>query len=259
MELCGKRVFPIGLGTWKMGGGYWTPDRSKDEMYISAIKYAISRGINVIDTAEMYGGGHTEELVGRAVEDWEDIVVITKVWPTNLKHVKRQALKSLERLGAKEIDLYLVHWPPQDVTVEEVIRDMNDLVDQGIVRCIGVSNFDEKLLRRSIEASRREIEVDEVEFNVFTRPRVVDYAREMGVKVVAYSPLSRGEIVGEQNLRDIGKKYGKTEVQVSLNYLSREALPIPKAVKREHIDEIVGSVGFSLSPEDIARIGSLAR
>ncbi|MEM0373370.1 MAG: aldo/keto reductase [Sulfolobaceae archaeon] len=261
-KLCEKKVSPIGLGTWMMGGGFWQPEYSQDDKVIEIITYAIERGINVIDTAEMYGGGHTEELVGKAIKDFDrdEIFVITKVWPTNLEpeSLKKSARKSLERLNSKYIDALLIHWPNPSIPLEKSIRAMEQLVDDGIVNCIGVSNFDVNLIKEAMNYTRKyEIKINEIEYNVINKTAerdVIPFCEKNNIVIIAYTPLAKGRVKDLKILEEIGKKYSKTPIQVALNYLIRRSLPIPKASKKEHINEILGSLGWSLTDEDYETI-----
>jgi diketogulonate reductase-like aldo/keto reductase len=264
MRLCDKEVSQLGLGTWGMGGGYWAPDYSRDDFYVSAIRYAYERGIRVFDTAEMYGGGHSEELVGRALADVaDDVIIVSKVWPNHFRYddLIRSAEASRRRLGVRAIDLYLLHWPSSEVPLRESIKALEDLIDMGVIRCMGVSNFDRRLLEEAMGLARRhEVVADEVEYSVYNKwaeRELVPFARERDVTIIAYSPLGRGSIASDERLRRIGVKYGKTSVQVALNYLLRSSIPIPKASRKEHIDEILGAVGWSLSEEDYNYLRSL--
>jgi diketogulonate reductase-like aldo/keto reductase len=265
VKLCDKNVSQIGFGTWKMGGGFWTPDYSRDSHYVEILKYVINNGINLIDTAEMYGGGHAEELVGKAIKgfDRENIFIITKVWPNHLRYedVIKSAKESLRRLDTKYIDLYLIHWPNPSIPLNETISAMENLVDQGIVRCIGVSNFDVKLLSEAITLTRKyEIVANEMEYSVNNKSAesdIIPFCEKNNIKVIAYSPLARGNVKNNKILEEIGRKYGKTAIQVALNYLIKRSIPIPKASTKDHVDEILGSLGWSLSDEDYERIRKL--
>ncbi|MGC9105863.1 MAG: aldo/keto reductase [Thermoprotei archaeon] len=253
-ELCDKRVFPIGYGTWGIGGGYWRRDESKDMEWVEAIRYALSRGINVIDTAEMYGDGHAEELVGRAIKEFdrEKLVIITKVWPNHLEpsKLKAAANASLKRLGLKYVDLLLIHWPNPSIPLKETIRAMEELVDQGSVYCIGVSNFEGELFEEAIySTSKYEIEANEVLYNVLERraeQTVLPIAEKNKVKVIAYSPLAQGRIYSDERVQSLAKRLGVTPTNLALAYLVPRALPIPKAEKKEHIDDIISSVNTVL-------------
>ena len=253
-ELCDKKVFPIGFGTWRIGGGYWTRDTSRDKEWVEAIRYALERGINVIDTAEMYGDGHAEELVGMAIKglDREKLVIITKVWPNHLEPSKLKAstMASLRRLEVKYVDLLLIHWPNPRVPLKESIRAMEELVDEGHVNCIGVSNFEGQLFEEAITSvSKYEIEANEVEYNVLNRKAeetVIPIAEREGVKVIAYSPLAQGAIYTDKRVLELAKKLNVTPTALALAYVKVKSLPIPKAERREHIDEIVKSADYDL-------------
>ncbi len=261
MRLCDKEVTPIGLGTWGMGGGFWTPDYSNDEAYVEAIRYAYERGLRLFDTAEMYGGGHTEELVGRALRGVQDeVLIISKVWPNHLRHddLIRSAINSRARLGIKAIDLYLIHWPSTEVPIIESIRAMEELIERGVIRCMGVSNFDVRLLEEAMAAARKyEVVADEVEYSIYHREPerdLIPFARRNNVTIIAYSPLGKGSVARDRRLVEIAGRYGATPVQVALSYLKRSSIPIPKASRREHIDEIAGALRLELSDDDYEAI-----
>lgn len=264
---CFKRVGcvpAIGLGTWGVGGGFWNADTSRDAEWIDAIKYAIERGIKLIDTAEMYGGGHAEELVGRAIRGFarDELFIITKVWPSHARYddVIKSAEASASRLGTY-IDLYLLHWPSDTVPICETIKAFEALVDRGVIRYFGVSNFSLSQLQEA-EACAKKYEVAAVQnhFSLYNRRDemdVIPYAQANGIMYVAYTPLEKGALARDLLLAEIGRKYGATAIQVALAwYVKRGVVPIPKAERRSHIDEIAGALGIELSDEDFARISS---
>ncbi len=265
MRFCDKEVSQIGFGTWGIGGGFWAPDYSRDEESVATIRYAYERGFRLFDTAEMYGGGHSEELVGQALRDvQDDVVIVSKVWPNHLRYddLVRSAEASRRRLGVRSIDLYLIHWPNPEVPIQESISAMEDLIDRGVIRCMGVSNFDVRLLQEAMQAARKyEVVADEVEYSVYNRDPERDllpFVKRNGVALIAYSPLGRGRALRDSRLASIGAKYGRTAIQVALNYLvQRGAIPIPKASSREHVDELWGALGWALSAEDVEAISRL--
>ncbi|EWG06730.1 MAG: aldo/keto reductase [Candidatus Aramenus sulfurataquae] len=255
MKLCGKEVPPLGLGTWKMGGGYFSPSYERDQEDVEAIRYALSRGIRIIDTAEMYGGGHAEELVGRAIKgfDREEIVIITKVWPNHLRYndVINSAKASLRRLQVEYIDLYLIHWPSSEVPLSETLSAMEKLKEENLVRCVGVSNFDLPLLKEAQKYAK--IEADEVEYNLYNlspERELIPYCQSQGVHVIAYSPLAQGKVIKDKRVVELAKKYGKPPSAIALNYLMKRSIPIPKASNKAHLDEALEALSFSLSKED---------
>ncbi|CAB48957.1 aldo/keto reductase [Pyrococcus abyssi] len=257
------KVTAIGMGTWGIGGKEF-PDYSKDRESIEALRYGLELGINLIDTAEFYGAGHSEELVGKAIEGFnrEEIFIVSKVWPTHFGYesAKKAARASAKRLGTY-IDLYLLHWPGDTwKKIEETLHALEELVDEGLIRYIGVSNFDLELLRRSQEAMRKyEIVVNQVKYSLMDRTPeetgLLDYMKREGITLMAYTPLEKGILARNKCLAEIGKRYGKTSAQVALNYLIWEenVVAIPKASNKDHIKENFGAMGWRLSREDRER------
>ena len=142
----GPSISVIGYGAWEAGGMAWGPN-PPDNQTISSMRAAVDSGINWIDTAEVYGGGRSEELVGRALEGTRDVMVFTKVAPHpqgsgfDPSGVRAAAEKSLNRLSREAIDLLQLHWPDRATPVEETWEAMSALVDEGLVHAIGVSNL----------------------------------------------------------------------------------------------------------------------
>ena len=256
-RLSGKKVFPIGFGTWGMGG-WMLPDTREDRVQIDAIKFALKNGINAIDTAELYGRGHAEELVAQAIRgvDRESIHITSKVWPTHLNRsgIINAVTKSLERLQTKYLDLYLIHFPNPLANMKEAIGTMEELVDSGKIRSFGVSNFLVGDMKKAIEATKKyEIEANQIEYNVLDRDperELIPFCEENKVKIIAYTPLAKGSVAKSKELIEVAKKYEKTPVQVALNYLMRNSFPIPMSTDKGHIKEIIGSAGWKLKDAD---------
>ena len=256
-QLCGIQVSSIGLGTWGMGGGQRS-DPSGDRNHIEAIRYAIDSGINVIDTAEMYGGGHTEEVVGEAIKGYEreNLFIISKVWNTNLRHdsVIQSARKSLTRLNTPYLDLYLIHWPNPSIPIEETISAMEELYAEGLVRHIGVSNFNVAQLEEAMDSAKHTtICANQVEYNYGTREiekDLIPFCEKNGVDVIAYTPIMKGRTAGYEGLRKMAEKYNATVIQMALRYIMEKAIPIPKSSNKSHIDELLGAAKIPLSIED---------
>ena len=259
----GCKVPAIGLGTWKIGGSM-TPDHSQDDLAIKALRHGISLGMWLIDTAEIYGGGHAEELVGEAIKIFnrEKIFIVTKVWETNLRYddVLKAAKRSLKRLKTNYIDLYLIHWPNPRIPLSETMKAMEKLVSDGLVRYIGVSNFSVELMEEARSyLSKEDIVVNQVKYNVYDRSierDILPYCQKEGITLMAYTPLAKGSVSTDKTLIEIGRKYGKTAAQVALNWLISKdmVIAIPKAVRIEHIEENAGAMGWRLSEEDIRYI-----
>ena len=197
----GPEISAVGFGTWEAGGAPWGAD-VPDERTIEAIRTGIKSGMNWIDTAEVYGGGRSEELVGRAVAG-SDVMVFTKVATRgagsgyDAAGVRRGAEASLRRLGRDVIDLYQVHWPSRGVPLEETWGAMAQLVDDGLVRYIGLSNFD----RKAIETCEAIRHVDSLQphFSLLHqegRDDLFAFCESNGTGIIAYGPLAYGLLTG---------------------------------------------------------------
>jgi aryl-alcohol dehydrogenase-like predicted oxidoreductase len=193
----------IGYGAWEAGGTDWGPNES-DEAVTAAMRTAVDSGISWIDTAEVYGDGVSETLVGRALADGSDgVLVASKVAPLadgsgfRPEQVRRACEASLGRLGRDRIDLYQLHWPDETgVPVEDTWGAMGDLQDRGIVGAIGVSNFDRPLIERC-EAIRH-VDSLQQEFSLLRLDdrELIRWCGEAGTGVVAYGPLGFGLLTG---------------------------------------------------------------
>ncbi len=253
----GETVSAIGIGTWAIR------DYGRAE---EVLVEAVGLGLDLIDTAEMYGWGRAEELVGRVVRrvGRDRVFITTKLLPdhfTDRDEAVRALRESLRRLGVSEVDLVLIHWPNRSISIADQIHVLEALADEGLARYIGVSNFNRSELEEAVYATRKyEIVVNQVKYSVLDRwvekSSLLRYAVENNILIQAYTPLEKGRVAGDPRLREIGEKYGKTAVQVALNYLvSRpRVVAIPKTENRGHLYEIKGSLGWRLKPGDIGVI-----
>ncbi len=254
----------IGLGTWRIGGSF-TPDHSADESGLRSLEKALDTGYRLIDTAEMYASGNTEQLVGRAIKG-RDAQVATKVWQTNLRYddVLRSAEASRKRLGVKSIFLYQVHWPSDSVPLRETMRAMEKLVEDGKVMHIGVSNFDAELLDEARSClSREDIVTDQVSYSLVHRDpelELMDYCRKENIGIIAYEPLSRRRVFAGRLGRAIAavaERTGRTRAQVALNWIiSKGAVPIPKASSPMHLEENLHAAGWRLPEREMKALDS---
>jgi diketogulonate reductase-like aldo/keto reductase len=261
----GEKFPALGLGTWGIGG-FSYPDYSNDELAIEIIRFAVEIGMNFIDTAEMYGAGHSEELVGEAIKGIrEKVFIATKVLPTNFRYedVIKACERSLRRLKTSYIDLYQLHWPNPSIPIKETMRAMEILANEGKIRYIGISNFSvEETIEAMNALSKYEIVSNQVEYSLLVRDiekDLLDFCRKNKITVIAYSPLARGELLKGKYyefLSKIGKKYNKTAAQVALNWLiiKENVTAIPKAFSRKKIVENMGAYGWKLSDEDLKTI-----
>jgi diketogulonate reductase-like aldo/keto reductase len=255
-------------------GGRESPDHRDDERLIEAIRYAVELGMNHVDTAEMYAAGHAEELVGEAVKQFsrDEVFIATKVWPSNLRYedVIRSCRRSLERLQLKYVDLYMVHWPNPRIPLQETMKAMEKLVKDGLIRYIGVSNFDVELLEEAMNALKREeIVANQVEYSLEAREverELIPFCERNGITVTAYTPLGKGRIPAEaasntprgKILAEMAQRYGKTPVQIALNWViwRPNVITIPKAARKEHLEENAGAAGWRLTEEDYKRLSA---
>jgi diketogulonate reductase-like aldo/keto reductase len=246
----------LSLGTWTIGGGS-APDRSRDREDIMALKTALSLGYSHIDTAEYYGGGHTEELIGKAIKglDREKLFITTKVWPSHFRYddVIAACHGSLKRMGIEYIDLYLLHWPNPDIPIEETMKAMNFLADKRLIRGIGVSNFSVAELKDAQKRSKRKIVANQIEYNIWNTGNdsaMVRYCQMKDIIVMAYKPLGRG-MVGQEDkeIARLSAKYGKSPAQVVINWLvnKKNFVPVFKASKPEHLRENMDVFDFELT------------
>ena len=198
----GPSISVIGYGAWEAGGMAWGPN-PPEEQTIAAMKAAIETGINWMDTAEVYGGGRSEELVGRALEGTHDVMVFTKVAPApagsgfDAAGVRKAAENSLERLGRDAIDLLQLHWPDDSTPVEETWEAMAMLVEEGIASHIGVSNFGRELVERCERI--RHVDSLQPPFSMLSREGrgdLFDYCSDNGIGIICYGPLAFGLLTG---------------------------------------------------------------
>jgi aryl-alcohol dehydrogenase-like predicted oxidoreductase len=202
-------VSRIALGTWAIGGWMWGGTDEAES--IRAIHAALDQGINLIDTAPVYGFGVSEEIVGKAIEQRgqrDKVVIATKVgleWHnasvsrnSSRNRIRLEVQDSLRRLRTNYIDIYQVHWPDLSVPIEETARTMHALYKEGLVRAVGVSNYSPEQMDRFMSAS--ELHVVQSPYNLFEREidrDVLPYVREKNLSALAYGPLCRGLLTGK--------------------------------------------------------------
>lgn len=255
----GIEIPDIGYGTWK------TPN---DEVAISSVQCAIECGYRHIDGAHIY---KNEEMIGKAIHncgiDRKDLFITNKVW--NLYRGYESTLKalddSLEAMGLDYFDLYLIHWPANELGCEnprQVNRDtwqaLIDAYKQGKVKAIGVSNFKIHHLEQIMDMEIQPM-VNQIKFHPgLTQDELVQYCQEHDIVVEAYSPLGRTTILENEELKNLALKYHKTTSQISLRYiLQKGIIPLPKSVTPSRIQENFDIFDFSISKEDMDIIDNL--
>lgn len=258
----------IGLGTWGIGG-FLERDDSRDEDAIKALINALELGYAHLDTAELYGAGHAEELIGEAIKNFKrsDLIITSKVSKTNLKYddVIASCRKSLERLKTDCIDIYLIHAPNPEIPLRETMAAMDSLIARKLVKFIGVSNFSVEQMKEAQKYSKNKIIVNQIPYSLNTRnfnyrggcqdmeAEIIPYCQENNLVVMAYRPIERGFILKTHPLLDkLSEKYKKTKVQIAINWLisKKNIITIPKSTNFEHLKENLGALGWRLRDED---------
>jgi diketogulonate reductase-like aldo/keto reductase len=259
-----------GLGTWKVGGDL-EADYSSDEASIAAIKTAIEHGVKHIDTAEMYGDGHAEELVGKAIAEVgckrDEIFITTKVSPTHLHHdaVLTACENSLKRLGLDYVDLYLMHFPPpQDVDIHDTMRALDELVDRGLVKNIGVSNFTPHRFDQAQAAAKHKLVCNQVNYSLMVREiekyNLVEHAKANDYFIAAWRPLQLSYEPGVGSyppiVDEMAAKYSKTPNQIAINWLVSQTntIVISKTMKQTHLEENLGALNWTMEEADIEKL-----
>jgi aryl-alcohol dehydrogenase-like predicted oxidoreductase len=291
------QVSEIGLGAWAWGAkrvwgygkGYGHGDLERTWWK------AVESGVNFVDTASVYGNGESERIIGEMLAQTdEEMVIATKYLPIHLlsRSVRGAARRSIQRLGLKEVDLYQVHWPNPVMSLRGTMREMERLVREGLVRHIGVSNFNiEQLEAARSYLSREDVVSNQIHYNLLKRKPertgMVEHARREGVTIIAYSPIAMGLLTGKYNprnrpggirrfnrrfsrgnlrratpfleaLREVGQPECRTMAQTSLAWLLRDpnVVVIPGAKNPRQLEENVGASRCELRPDDLTRLES---
>ena len=262
----GERIPRIGLGTWRVGGES-SPDHTRDAEMVNLVRSAIDMGYRLIDTAEMYAGGHTEALIGQAIRGFEraELFITTKAWHTRLRYadVIQSLNDSLRRLGTDYVDLFLIHWPNESIPLEETFEAMNELASQGKTRHLGVSNFDLRLLERARDLARPALANLQVSYSLtrrtYARNGVLKYCQEHDIVLTAYSPI-KGGLLRRPVLAEIARKYEATPAQVALSWLVRQPKvnTIPMSSNPAHLEDNLAAVDLLLEQEDVEVLDQMA-
>ena len=253
----------IGQGTWQMHAA-----GARAAGAVNALALGIELGMTHIDTAEMYGDGRAEEIVGDAIagKPRKDLFVVSKVLPQNASYdgTLRACRRSLKRLRTDYLDVYLLHWRGRH-PLEETMSACERLVDEGLIRALGVSNFDVDDMEEARAAlTRHPLACNQVLYHLEERSiehRVLPYCQSNDIALVAYSPFGHGDFgtgssKGAQALAAIGQRHGATPRQVALAFLTRhpDSFTIPKAERQDHVRENAGAGDLTLTRDDIAAI-----
>ncbi len=252
----GERIPSLGQGTWMMGE---RSDRRSDE--IAALRLGVDLGMTLIDTAEMYGDGAAEELVGEALGDVRDkLFLVSKAYPQNASHARLHAAceASLRRLATDRLDLYLLHWRGS-VPLGETVEAMEALRTAGKIRRWGVSNLDTSDMGELLAAGGDGCAVNQILYNLTRRGPEHDllpWLESHGIAAMAYSPVEQGRLLADQTLRRIAETIGATPAQVALAWTLRrgDVIAIPKAGSVAHVRDNRAAVDLILSDDDMAAL-----
>ena len=256
-----NQVLPaLGIGTWEIGDD----PKLRDEE-IAAIRAGLDAGLSVIDTAEMYGNGRSEELVGEAIKPYQraKIFLISKVLPQNASRSKmRQSLQnSLQRLQTDYLDLYLYHWRGM-VPLSETVSELQALQNEGLIRSWGVSNFDIDDMEELWQLPEgQNCVVNEDLYNLETRGieySLLPWQREHHVPLIAYSPLGRGPKMGSTMMKNeavlqVAEEHEASTYQILLAWVMQQldVLAIPKSSSSKHLLSNLKALDIELTPEDL--------
>jgi diketogulonate reductase-like aldo/keto reductase len=256
----GERVPAYGQGTWHMGE---EPEKRAEE--IATLRLGLELGATLIDTAEMYGEGKAEELIGEAIAGRrEEVFLVSKVYPHNA--TRRGAVaaceRSLKRLQTDRLDLYLLHWRGA-VPLEETMAGFRALQKAGKIRHYAVSNLDVDDMEElwSVPGGR-EVQTDQVLYNLTRRGSEWDllpWLRERRIPVMAYSPIEQARLLRDPKLAAFAKRYGMTPAQVALAWLLKDddVIVIPKSSRREKLKENLGALAIRLNDAQLAELDRL--
>lgn len=287
-------VSSVGLGAWQWGSGsYWGYGKRYGRDDVARIwDKAVEQGVNFIDTAEIYGWGMSEQVIGEIIQKDKRPIIASKYWPFKLSSdfVYRSVRKSLRRLKVDSIDLYQVHYPNPTNSLRKLMKNLERLVKDGKIRYIGLSNFGVKGLEEARSAlSFCDVVSDQVHYSLLTRKPefdgTIEYCKKNDIGVIAWSPLEQGLLTGKyrpgvkvsgirrfrpafserglrrlkpslDELEAISVRHSRTPAQTAINWLLREnnVVAIPGASGPKQVEDNCGAVGWALSEEENQRL-----
>jgi diketogulonate reductase-like aldo/keto reductase len=256
----GERVPALGMGTWNMGD---RPAARAEE--IATLRLGLDLGLRLIDTAEMYGEGLSEALIGEAIAGRRDeVFLVSKVYPHNAtrRGIAAACERSLQRLGTDRLDLYLLHWRGS-VPLEETVQGLQALQREGKIRHYGVSNLDLSDMEELWEVPGGDaVAVNQLLYNLSRRGiewDLLPWLRERRVPVMAYSPIEQARLLRHPKLVGFARDCGMTPPQVALAWLLArdDIIAIPKTGHRERLKENVGALSHTLTAEQLAALDDI--
>ena len=260
-----NKIPNFGIGTWGLG-----ENEAKKEKEIKSIIFALHNGVRLIDTAEMYGNGEAETIIGEALKtadiNRDELFIVSKVYPHNAGKDKifNSLKESLKRLGLDYLNMYLLHWRGR-VPLRETVECMEEAKKEGLIRDWGVSNFDIDDMKEleSLKDGDKCV-LNQVLYYLGSRGVEFDlapYMNKNNIALMAYCPLAQAGALGKDILKNntllsIAKKYNASAAQIALSFISKVSgyIPIPKSASRRHLAENIESQNIILTDEDVDMI-----
>ncbi|MEL7243555.1 MAG: aldo/keto reductase [Cyanobacteria bacterium J06573_2] len=253
----GRDIPVLGQGTWRMG-----EDSSQKDAEIAALRLGLDMGMTLIDTAEMYGEGGAEEVVGEAIQNRrEEVYLVSKVYPHNAS--RQGAIKacerSLKRLKTDCIDLYLLHWR-SSIPLSETLEAFESLKQAGKIRDYGVSNFDTDDMEKAVNLPNgKQIATNQVLYNLARRGiewDLLPWSRQHNIPIMAYSPIEQKAILKNPVLQSVASRHNATPAQIALAWLLQQSgiIAIPKASNPQHVQENSGALDIELTQQDLTEL-----
>jgi aryl-alcohol dehydrogenase-like predicted oxidoreductase len=290
----------FGLGAWQWGDRLiWQYGQThSDEDCRAAFQVSLEAGIRFVDTAEVYGSGRSERLLGQFLKETDQPVLIaTKYFPFPWRLSKRALLRalkrSLERIDIETVDLYQIHQPYSIISIENLMEAMAEAVKEGLTRTVGISNYSQSQMLRAYSALARKdvpLAANQVSYSLLNRNveknGLLARCKELGIRLIAYSPIEKGLLTGKYSpenpppgirgqryggllpkigpllrlMTEIGQEHGgKSKAQVALNWCIRKGtLPIPGAKSAEQAEENAGTLGWKLTEEEVEKLDEVS-
>ncbi len=263
----GFEIPVLGFGTWEMGGKYERIENYDESGDIAAIRKIIELGGSCFDTAEKYAKGYSEEILGKALKgyDRKKLFITSKVDVLHMKYddVINSCKQSLARLQMDYLDLYLLHFPSLNIPIEETMKAMDYLKEQGLIKNIGVCNFNIERLKEAQSKTKNKIVLNQVHYNlIFREPvfaGVLEYCQNNDIFLEAWRPIQQGSLAnrGIEILDKMCEKYNKKPSQIAINWLisQKNVITLTKSSNPLHIEDAINSVSWDMTEEDVDLLG----
>ncbi len=258
-----------GLGTWQMGGRNERDLSNDDEADIKAIQTAIDLGVTHLDTAESYADGYTEILLGKAIKDYDrsELFIASKAHQDNLSYddLINHCKASLKRLNTPYLDLYYCHRYNPTIPMKDTMRAMDTLLETGLIKNIGISNFNVERMKEAQSETKHKIVVNQVHMNLkYREPEkkgVLKYCQGNDVMFIAWRPTQKAELLDNVPLilDKVCKKYDKTPAQIAINWLiaQNNVVTLAKTTNLDHLKENLGAFGWMMETSDVEELRNI--